>query len=175
MLVSRLLSSSTFSSSPYLSSPQSLMNPEDMAKKGGVSRKKFPLTKFKNLLPVLIFLALTSLFYRFSSSESVPEKKNKREEMLYYRELRKAIYSSPQQESILDVGSAFPPFLRRVNIPNRTVLAPYFVQYGQSPSPSNQNWTEYEGIKVWRADFMQIDIPLYSFDIVLCSQVRNRH
>jgi len=96
-----------------------------------------------------------------------------RDEMRYYKEILRVIGDAPYHESILDVGSAFPPFLRRVpNIPNKTIIAPYFVNYGQT---GYSNWSQYSNYTLVQADFLKMDVDKMahnsSFDIVMCSQV----
>ena len=59
-----------------------------------------------------------------------------RENLLYYRHLRcVALRYAAHAETVLDVGSARPPFVNLLEwVPNRTILGPYFV--GASGSAS---------------------------------------
>lgn len=100
-------------------------------------------------------------------------KVDRRDSMEYYKVLLQVIDASPHRDSIVDVGSGFPPFLRFVkSVPSKTVLAPYFANYGRVVNNTGfTDWSLFPDHRVIQADFMQSEMPCVSFDIVLCSQV----
>eukprot|EP00603_Paraphysomonas_imperforata_P005195 CAMPEP_0114417808 /NCGR_PEP_ID=MMETSP0103-20121206/3162_1 /TAXON_ID=37642 ORGANISM="Paraphysomonas imperforata, Strain PA2" /NCGR_SAMPLE_ID=MMETSP0103 /ASSEMBLY_ACC=CAM_ASM_000201 /LENGTH=228 /DNA_ID=CAMNT_0001586127 /DNA_START=271 /DNA_END=957 /DNA_ORIENTATION=+ len=107
------------------------------------------------------------------STGEKPVKVDRRDSMEYYKVLLQVIDSSPHRDSIVDVGSGFPPFLRFVkSVPSKTVLAPYFANYARVVNNTGfTDWSLYPDHHVIQADFMQAEMPCVSFDIVLCSQV----
>ena len=117
-----------------------------------------------------------------SSGKGGGRSRGARDDLQYYDELLRIITalahkdreSRNESRSILDVGSAFPPFLRLVtSVRNKTVLAPYFVNYERVVDNTGYtDWAQYPDLRVVHSDFMHEDIPCASYDIVLCSQVR---
>jgi len=76
-------------------------------------------------------------------------------------------------QSVLDVGSGHPPFLRLVTwVPNRTVVSPYFTTYDGRPGMSVEEQGLVNGIEVVKDDFMgPWNERRGRFDVVMCSQV----
>jgi len=94
-----------------------------------------------------------------------------REKYRYFRSTWCALkFAGGRAKTIVDVGSAFPPFLRSVDwIPERLVVSPYFPG-DENPCGTEDSCTTWPGIAINVADFYRWRGG-HSYDIVLCSQV----
>jgi len=116
---------------------------------------------------------IIQVFQRSADSYGPPS--TTREHLRYYKELYTLIkeisYENPLIESLLDVGSGEPPFIRHIYwIGDKTVIAPYFETYTSASNKSEiERWKEWN-ITAIKSDFL-VDKVQVEADLVLCSQV----
>ena len=81
-----------------------------------------------------------------------------------------AVQFGADAKSIIEVGCASDPFIQYLDwIDQRTCVAPYFVQYGNSSKTNEDLGTKIETVT---ADFMEYQLPNEKkFDLLLCNQV----